>query len=158
MGADAVDQFGQGFFIDLFLPLAHRRSRRHFCPFHPVLVVRGQRGKTFHCADFIEGLKKVLRLSTLPALINRRTPSALKVFNSSAKAFRASVTACAEAARSSPRKLQSRSHTTLPEPKKGSVCIASRKRPMRFRASLLLDTVASMISWSMPLSSSDQSW
>src|ERR1017187_2776954 len=43
---------------------------------------------------------------------------------------------------------------TLPEPKKGRVCSASRNRARAVSASLLLETVASMISWSMPPNSS----
>ena len=73
--------------------------------------------------------------------MSSRTFCHLKLFNSSASSARVSVTACAEAARSSPRKLQSRSQTTLPLPKKGSVCSASRSRAMAFSASPLLETV-----------------
>ena len=60
------------------------------------------------------------------------------------------MTAWAEAARSSPRKLQSRSQMTLPVPKNGSVCSASRRRARAASASPLLDTAASITSWSMP--------
>ena len=48
----------------------------------------------------------------------------MKAFSSSASSASVSVTAAAVAVRSSPRKLQSRSQTTLPEPKKGRVCSA----------------------------------
>src|SRR5215469_8981669 len=47
---------------------------------------------------------------------------------------------------------------TFPLPKKGRVCSASRSRESTFNASPLFETAASMISWSIPPSSSVHCW
>ena len=85
-----------------------------------------------------------------PALTSKRTPSQRKAFSSAASSASASVTALEPEVRSSPRKLQSLNHTTLPPPKKGSVWSASRSLPRALSASPLFPTAASMRSWSMP--------
>src|SRR6185437_8590374 len=90
-------------------------------------------------------LKKTFRLSTLAALISKRTLCQEKLFNSWAISARVSVTAEEEPVRSSARKLQFCSQTTLPPPKKGSVCSASRSFARALSASPLLETEASMI-------------
>src|ERR1035437_5668685 len=79
-------------------------------------------------------------------------------FNSSASSASASVTAADDAVRSSPRKLQSRSQTTLPSPKKGRVCRASRSLPRAVSASPPLPTLASMVSCSLTPSAADHCW
>ena len=56
----------------------------------------------------------------------------------------------AEAVRSSPRKLQFCSQITLAPPKKGRVCRLSRNWARALRASPLLLTEASIVSWSAP--------
>ena len=98
------------------------------------------------------------RAATFPALTNRRTLRQSNAFNSWARSERASVTSAVCAARSSPRKLQSRSQTALPPPKKGNVWSASRSLLSALSASPLLVTVASITSWSMPPRASDQCW
>src|ERR1043166_6645804 len=60
-------------------------------------------------------------------MMSRTVPHG-NAFSSWASSERVSVTACAEAARSSPRKLQLRIQMALPDPKKGRVCRAARTR------------------------------
>ena len=111
-----------------FCRSANGRARRDFRAVRPIRSSTDQPEKVSTVPILSSVLKKVLRLSTLPALMSSRTFCHENFFSSSASSFSVSVTAWAEAARSSPRKLQSRSQMTLPEPKKGRVCSASRSR------------------------------
>ena len=128
----------------IFLPSSARRWRTINAARLPRSLSATDKSST--APIFLAVLKKVFRLSTLPALISTRTPCQSNVSQPLAKPLSRSVTSRLEAVRSSPRKLVSRSQTTLAPPKNGSVCTASLSLAKAASASAALRAVPSMIS------------